>query len=55
VLANAAAAPTKAAKKRLLEIAIGLTHNADPTKLLCGRPAPCRPMEFKSTTEHYFH
>jgi hypothetical protein len=34
--------------------AIGLAHNADPTKLMCGRPAPCRPKEFQSTTEHYF-
>ena len=22
---------------------IGLDHNADPTLLMCGRPAPCRP------------
>jgi Matrixin len=34
--------------------AIGLAHNADPTKLMCGRPAPCRPRLFQSTTEHYF-
>jgi hypothetical protein len=34
--------------------AIGLAHNADPTKLMCGRPAPCRPTEFQSATEHYF-
>lgn len=34
--------------------AIGLAHNADPTKLMCGRPAPCRPKEFQSATEHYF-
>ena len=34
--------------------AIGLAHNADSTKLMCGRPAPCRPPEFQSTTEHYF-
>ena len=34
--------------------AIGLAHNSDPTMLMCGRPAPCRPMEFQSTTEHYF-
>jgi len=33
---------------------IGLAHNSDPTMLMCGRPAPCRPMEFQSTTEHYF-
>jgi hypothetical protein len=34
--------------------AIGLAHNSDPTMLMCGRPAPCRPMEFQSATEHYF-
>jgi hypothetical protein len=34
--------------------AIGLAHNADPTRLMCGRPAPCRPTEFQSMTEHYF-
>lgn len=34
--------------------AIGLAHNSDPTMLMCGRPAPCRPMAFQSTTEHYF-
>ena len=34
--------------------AIGLAHNSDPTMLMCGRPAPCRPTEFQSATEHYF-
>ena len=34
--------------------AIGLAHNADPTKLMCGRPAPCRPTEFQSNTQRYF-
>lgn len=34
--------------------AIGLAHNADPTKLMCGRPAPCRPSDFQSATERYF-
>jgi len=34
--------------------AIGLAHNSDPTKLMCGRPAPCRPVGFRSMTEHYF-
>jgi hypothetical protein len=34
--------------------AIGLAHNSDPTMLMCGRPAPCRPIEFRSATEHYF-
>jgi hypothetical protein len=27
--------------------AIGLAHNSDPTMLICGRPAPCRPMAFQ--------
>jgi hypothetical protein len=26
--------------------AIGLRHNSDPTKLMCGRPWPCRPELF---------
>jgi Matrixin len=26
--------------------AIGLQHNSDPTTLMCGRPAPCRPISF---------
>jgi hypothetical protein len=34
--------------------AIGLGHNADPTKLMCGRPAPCRPTQFESSRPHYF-
>jgi hypothetical protein len=34
--------------------AICLGHNGDPSLLMCGRPAPCRPMEFQSTTEHFF-
>jgi hypothetical protein len=34
--------------------AIGLRHNDDPTKLMCGRPAPCRPDAFRSDVEHYF-
>jgi hypothetical protein len=28
--------------------AIGLGHNSDPTTLMCGRPAPCRPSLFRS-------
>jgi hypothetical protein len=28
--------------------AIGLGHNSDPTLLMCGRPAPCRPDAFAS-------
>jgi hypothetical protein len=34
--------------------AIGLGHNNDATKLMCGRPAPCRPDAFRSSTEKYF-
>jgi hypothetical protein len=34
--------------------AVGLGHNADPSKLMCGRPAPCRPNLFTSPTEQYF-
>lgn len=33
---------------------IGLGHNNDPTKLMCGRPAPCRPGEFRSEVERFF-
>jgi hypothetical protein len=34
--------------------AIGLGHNNDPMKLMCGRPAPCRPDAFRSSVEKYF-
>jgi hypothetical protein len=34
--------------------AIGLGHNGDPTKLMCGRPAPCRPDSFTATPEYFF-
>ena len=34
--------------------AIGLRHNSDPTMLMCGRPAPCRPDLFASPTDRYF-
>ena len=34
--------------------AIGLGHNADPTLLMCGRPAPCRPGEFRSDESRMF-
>ena len=35
--------------------AIGLErHNDDPTMLMCGRPAPCRPDMFASATKRYF-
>jgi hypothetical protein len=34
--------------------AIGLRHNDDPAMLMCGRPAPCRPDAFASSTARYF-
>jgi len=34
--------------------AIGLGHNTDPTKLMCGRPAPCRPGDFRSSEKRFF-
>jgi putative ABC transport system substrate-binding protein len=34
--------------------AIGLSHNADPTMLMCGRPAPCRPDLFAFDRPEYF-
>jgi hypothetical protein len=34
--------------------AIGLGHNDDPTKLMCGRPAPCRPVIFQSDEAKFF-
>jgi hypothetical protein len=34
--------------------AIGLPHNSDPAMLMCGRPAPCRPDAFASSSAHYF-
>jgi len=34
--------------------AIGLGHNSDPTLLMCGRPAPCRPSSFQSDTPRLF-
>jgi hypothetical protein len=34
--------------------ALGHGHYADPTKLMCGRPAPCRPDVFEAASEHYF-
>jgi hypothetical protein len=34
--------------------AIGLKHNADPTLLMCGRPAPCRPTDFQSAEPRMF-
>jgi hypothetical protein len=34
--------------------AIGMGHNADPTMLMCGRPASCRPDLFASEVPKYF-
>ena len=34
--------------------AIGLRHNSDPTKLMCGRPWPCRPALFRSAEPRMF-
>ena len=34
--------------------AIGLEHNSDPTKLMCGRPASCRPNLFESNQKIFF-
>src|SRR5215510_4199977 len=34
--------------------AIGIGHNSNPTLLMCGRPAPCRPALFTSQTPKYF-
>jgi len=34
--------------------AVGLEHNEDPTLLMCGRPAPCRPDAFQSETPRFF-
>jgi hypothetical protein len=34
--------------------ALGLRHNDDPTMLMCGRPAPCRPGEWVSPTKRFF-
>ena len=33
---------------------LGLEHNADPSTLMCGRPAPCRPSGFASDTGRFF-
>jgi hypothetical protein len=34
--------------------ALGLGHNSDPSQLMCGRPAPCRPDLFRSDEPHFF-
>jgi hypothetical protein len=33
---------------------IGLQHNSDSTTLMCGRPAPCRPIAFVSDSARFF-
>lgn|GEM_PF-1225372 len=33
--------------------AIGLGHNSDPSMLMCGRPAPCRPDIYMSNTPRF--
>ena len=33
---------------------LGLRHNSDPSALMCGRPAPCRPDLFRSDTKRFF-
>ena len=37
-----------------LKAAIGVGHNNDASKLMCGRPATCRPDAFRSNTERFF-
>lgn len=32
---------------------IGLGHNSDETRLMCGRPAPCRPEDFASSQPRF--
>jgi hypothetical protein len=34
--------------------AIDLGHNSDPAMLMCGRPAPCRPVLFRSNQPRLF-
>jgi hypothetical protein len=34
--------------------AIGLRHDSDPTLLMCGRPAPCRPDIYQSEVARFF-
>jgi hypothetical protein len=34
--------------------ALGLPHNSDPTTLMCGRPAPCRPASFIANAPRMF-
>jgi hypothetical protein len=34
--------------------ALGLGHNGDRSKLMCGRPSPCRPSDFESDAPRMF-
>jgi hypothetical protein len=34
--------------------ALGLGHNNDPTTLMCGRPAACRPPDYAAPTARFF-
>jgi hypothetical protein len=34
--------------------ALDLEHNDDPELLMCGRPAPCRPGDFRSDVPRFF-
>jgi tetratricopeptide (TPR) repeat protein len=38
----------------LLGLVLGLRHNGDPTTLMCGRPAPCRPSMYTSARDQFF-
>jgi hypothetical protein len=38
----------------LFGLALGLRPNSDPTTLMCGRPATCRPELFRSITPRVF-
>ena len=38
----------------LFGLALGLRHNSDPTTLMCGRPATCRPDLVRSITPRVF-
>ena len=33
---------------------LSLEHNAEASMLMCGRPAPCRPVRYASDTERFF-
>jgi hypothetical protein len=33
---------------------LGLSRKSDDKKLMCGRPAPCRPAKYRSNTTQFF-